>query len=303
MKHKVSIAILISCLVLVSFPTTLVRAASPLHPHLPAQVINEYEYLTELRAMSDAALLSVGFTATEISALRIFNFADHLRAVAKLPSMALRNAGYTNEQIQLFAKFDGRNDEHLRILSASLSLWAGFSAWHYEPNPAGESWVRLWVSWGWAGIPSGTLTDRLVLNWSHDFRLDRSPNQTHASVHYFYESVYEYWATETVAPTPDVNAPGNDTNAAEFLIRMRKGISGLLCRALSGTATVRVFDAGPKNSVNLFVSYGHRATLLAFEPGWSLSGPDVGITWRGFWVHANVDAGMLNLFTGAISQK
>ncbi|MBS3984796.1 MAG: hypothetical protein KGZ66_04210 [Selenomonadales bacterium] len=268
----------------------------------PLLQVNEYDVLQHIKSLSDEELMAKGYTKAEIIAARAIDYGQHLRALSKLDTRTLRRLRYTEEQISLFRRFDG-SDEQMRALAATLFIWAGFQEWHYEPNPANNSWVRMWVSWAWSGVPGGSLHDRLVLGWSHGFRLDRNPSVTYASVNYYYESVFGYWATETVLPSPDANHPGTDINSAEFVIDMRKGIRGLWCRALDGSARIRVFDPGPEDSINLFVSYGHRASILALTPGWSiLGGFDVSINWAGFWVNYDYDAGNLNIFTGAVTR-
>jgi len=269
----------------------------------PYSRVNEYEVLKNIRALTDDELMAQGYTIEQIEEVRTIDYAAHIREIAKLDDNTLRRVRYTDEQIGMLRKFDG-SEEQMQLLSASLYLWAGYEDWHYETNPQYNSWVKMWASWAWAGVPGGTFTDRLIFAWSHDFRLDRSALVTHANINYYYESVYGYWASETVAPSPDASTPGSDTSAAEFKISMRKAINGLWCRALDGTAKIRVSDPGPEDSINLFVSYGHRPSIIALEPGWSIfGGVDVSVEWSNFWTYWPIDGGNLNIYTGTVTYR
>lgn len=68
----------------------------------------------------------------------------------------------------------------MEILSATLLLWSGYEGSYYSADPTGQSWVRMWVSWAWQGVPGGYWTDRFVYLWSHDFTLDRAQVASYA---------------------------------------------------------------------------------------------------------------------------
>lgn len=278
--------------------TTIPAQANASPKGVLVQTFNEYETWKHLKSLTDEQLLTEGFSKEDITEIREFDYATHIREVSELDDETLRAVRYTDEQIKVIREFDG-SEEHLEILATTMMLWANYLDWYYSPNPSSESWVQLGISWAFLGVPGGTWTDKVVFSWSHSFRLDRSAAT--ASVNYYYETVYGYWATQTVYPTPYQDTPGTDLNSAEFQIQNRKAINGLLCRALDGTATIRIWDFGPKNSINFFGSYGHRASLLALGVGWSFtSPPSVEIDWGGFWTHADDYAGTLNLYTGQI---
>lgn len=263
----------------------------------PVEKISEYEIYKKINTLSDNLLLAEGFTVEQIKEARAFDYETHLRKLAELDDEALRNARYTDKQIQTFRNFNG-SEEQMEILSATLLLWSGYEGSYYSADPTGQSWVRMWVSWAWQGVPGGYWTDRFVYLWSHDFTLDRAQVASYADVNYYYESVYGYWATEKVYPLP-AGSTGKDWYSAEFNIPMRKAINGLWCRALDGTARIRVYDHGPKNSINAVASYAHRSALIGLFPDWSVFGlPNLTIVWGGSWHDYHTSLGLRNLFTG-----
>lgn len=88
-------------------------------------------------------------------------------------------------------EFDG-SEEQMRLLATTVYIWVQYSDWHYEIGSGLVSWVKMYISWAFNGVPGGTWIDKVVFSWSHSVRLDRAQSETYANVNYYYEQVYQY---------------------------------------------------------------------------------------------------------------
>ncbi|WP_297721181.1 hypothetical protein [Intestinimonas sp.] len=128
--------------------------------------VNEYDLLLNLSNRSRQQLFHEGYSTEEIN--DIYNlpisYKNYLEQYTDYPDYALKNMGYSQEQITLFRNFTG-SEEQLRSLAATLSfsVLIDYVTWSASQNRTN---ARVTFDFEWSGVPFIKTTDIVALTWN-----------------------------------------------------------------------------------------------------------------------------------------
>ena len=136
MRRKLS-CLLICCLLIVACVFPAPASAEDLAGRSASMTVNEYELLSDLQNESNSALAAKGYTYEQIDSIHNLkeSYAAHLEQFTDLSDSALKNLGYSDEQIAIFREFNG-SETQIQALAADLNidLTADYVTWSSADN-------------------------------------------------------------------------------------------------------------------------------------------------------------------------
>ncbi len=153
---------------------------------------SEYDLYKEFINTSDEDLLKIGYTKEQIRAMKNINYKDALKSkvdkLNKLDDVALKNAGYDKEHINIIRNYTG-TEEQINALSASLALstYKGSSS-----KSSSYSQINFRTDWTWSSVPVWLETDILAVSWTEGMYVDLNSSYTYANYDLYNEWYESY---------------------------------------------------------------------------------------------------------------
>lgn len=278
MKIKKIFALMLSICLMASI-TTNVKAKDD--NQLETNIINEYEYITKLKAMSDDELYKLNINDEEIKEIRGIDFKSKLEERAKLDEATLKNIGYSDEEIKMLRNFKGTKSE-IKSLTADMSysmkgLWdakvTGELCGGLGINDGTKSSAVLRYDWEWDKQPVINNTDIVAICWTDGFYFTSESWLTFANVSY--KSIY-FQYDEDYQVSQDIQANiGSETVGCYIKFPMYKEKNPGGEYAYKGTLSVQLLKNSPQDFMNYKSAYGHSTVTInpsvSFPAGGSIS--------------------------------
>lgn len=233
---------------------------------------SEFEIIENLKKQSDQELAAQGISKDEINEIRNFDPTEELLRRAQLGNKTLKNMGYSDEQIEIFKKYEYKNDfqdtgeqktipkEDMIILASKISVNMSQISFSHSSTNGTKATVNF--SWSWSSLPIQRLTDIVAVSWGKELGSDR--NSSYARVNYRNE------VTGKITPknfSIDTRVPNR---GCSFKFPMNNYSYG--GDAVSGYA--RVYLSEPDRNISTFEvlgAYGHNLIIpipsVSFPPG------------------------------------
>lgn len=229
------------------------------HGQFTQTVINEYDYIVELRGQTDTELASNGVSADEINALRSNSVEDELMARRELSDDVLINYyGYTEQQIQILHNYNGGKLEDYPELR---SIFAEVSFSSFTILKATTQEIKIKFSWAWDAMPIWTWNDAIAVAWCPTYgfdngtlRLDKNNSLnsiTYKSNRYSHRVNY-FFKDEMLNKLSKSEFPMSKTFPEVFDYDLEWASEGIVVLDFN-----KPQDSAPISSLDIVVSYGH----------------------------------------------
>lgn len=265
-KHlrKIAAMILFVCFIISCMPINV--GAIKDEPQLSESKIkiNEYEEITQLQSMTDAELVSLGYSSADISEIKSISYREALLERAQMSTTALRNLGYSNQQILFLKEFAKNPDGEYDFLDLENEVDITFDI----VSGANSTTVKtIRANWVWNVVPLVAKKDVFAVRWkgvdSHSYTIDLvnysgSSNRS-ATVTYYSEYGAACTKSATVSPAANYNSLNTSFNTSITY-------NGDLVWAKSGSMTFKLQLVNSDNSINyikVMATYFHRSVTLS----------------------------------------
>lgn len=226
-------------------------------------VINEFDYVNELKSMSDEMLIDEGYTDAEIHEIRELDLEKVIiERIKSNDEIELRNLGYTDEDMSIIEdvklnNLEEVNSYQLARLSSTLTMRV------YKVNSGASSnysHLNLEIDWEWDVMPVFTHTDVIACTWSKGYS---SYNSSYNEINYLSTT-----DTKSKRYYIDEKAPGTGCSFEVPLVHpdYSKRYVGK-----SGTVHLDLYDNSYISNSEVLIKYGHNtisAKLRVSYPGY-----------------------------------
>lgn len=212
--------------------------------------INEYEFLQSLAQEDISSLRQAGYSEKEIESIKNFEeeYHNHILWINKtFTDSDLIRFGYTVEEIRKIRNYDGspKSDADLAA-NLTLTQWCGSGNQKLMYNPGNNTTsITVYYSFQWKRIPFWQYTDRLAYTWGESFASTTNPqiNLT------YYGPLNSSWNTS-------VQANVISTDGGYFSLPM----NGLTNQYVlnKGNGSVKLTKSGNVSQIPVYFCYAHR---------------------------------------------
>lgn len=217
---------------------------------------SEFEVYQNAISHSNAELMKLGYTESEIDEIRSFSFEDAFLERAKLSEEELKGLGYTDEQIHILKEYNGEpitaTSEILRAAAQCTGKMTLMSA--------STSSIYYGYSWEWSVMPSSDLGDIAVLSWvgvdPKGYSVNVSPVSRSGYLNYYSLKTNKLY-TQTplsLALTPGFNGVSTNITLKKTIPEEADGT--MMIWAKQGVINVKLQIDSNSNTLQLIKSFG-----------------------------------------------
>lgn len=224
--------------------------------------INEYDLLSKMAEESTSSLLAKGYSLNEIDTIQNLDseYRAHLEQFTDMETEALKNLGYSDEQILILRNFSGSQRE-IQALAAgcNLSLYCDYATWSDTKNRTDS---RLRYSFNWTGVPLIKTTDIVSVRWNDWTIHSHSANVTYAPISGTGSNII---ANATYVPNNGPLAYGSS-----FRFAMTRNDNSYWGK--SGTGFFNLYHNYYKKDMSAYAEYGHSTIICTPSASIPISG-------------------------------
>lgn len=227
-------------------------------------IINEYDAMSGLAKQSTDALLTMGYSTTDIKEIQNYKctYLNHIERLKKYDVVTLKEFGYTETQVNVIKNFKGTETEMTKA-SASVKLTVSVNLSYNGDYTIGT----YRYNWNWSGIPAFKMNDQVAVSWN-----DWDVTKQGSTVSYYNLNTAKYYAATSATYTDG----GNGIEAASHKFSMLYKNENY---AKQGTGFFAVqSDVHEKKDMFYFTAYGHGQLALNISFSVSKGGGDASIT-------------------------
>ena len=213
--------------------------------------LSEYDLIKDLQELSNADLVSGGYTEEEIEEIRNIDLDAYVDQALSVSDQELRSKGMTFKEISDFRKTAETDEaEAMRVLYKGVryNVYLTPDQFYYSPS-SNRTNLTFYMTWEWTSAPTARFTDIVALTTNDNKFIAKSQVTT---------VTYKYITAGTVAKTetPTTYTYGSKT-ATYSRFAMEKGYNAAKVYAASGRISTYFQAKGKYELVAFSGNYGH----------------------------------------------
>lgn len=242
--------------------------------------LNEYELAKQLAEESVSTLNAKGYNSVEINNIKNYQdvYRNHIEELNMLNDSALKNNGYSQEQISIIRNFTGTDTEMTR-LGATLTLNSVPASFKYTTG--GLTTGKLTYNWYWTGIPAFKMQDMVAVSWNN---WDVVSNSSY--VDYYNVNTGAYHTSQSATYSED----GNGLLGAGHKFRVSMSDNYYYAKLGGGTFNLES-DSFTKKNFFYYMEYGHSQIFANISFSVGFGGADASISFTTGTVTADYNKG------------